>query len=293
MDTLDAPQIVNHSSVSLSYVPHACCWIPSSICCLAGGEAPKRTGELELYTLKEGQLKRKQRKEANAGVKCLSIAAAEAPQTNILLSGHFDGSLIAWDSEALDREVWRLKAHQSVLTAAEGHPNQPVVATGGREGTVKIWDLRCRQTVVSLEPAAGEEAAECWSVCWGGCTGGSLGSVCCGYDNGDVKLFDLKRMQLLAETNLDYGVCCLACDRRDIQLNKLLVAALEGRLFTGDLRTQHPEEGFAFKEQQLCKGTIWGVYPLPQNREIAAASCGSGTVSFRGLLAAATEVNRQ
>lgn len=108
--------------------------------------------------------------------------------------------------------------------------------------------------MVSLEPAAGEEAAECWAVCWGGCTGGPAGTICCGYDNGDIKLFDLGTMQLITERNVDYGICGLACDRRDIRINKLLVAALEGRIFTADLRTQHPEEGFAFKEQKISNG---------------------------------------
>ncbi|KAL8274838.1 hypothetical protein Esti_001244 [Eimeria stiedai] len=375
MDTKDAPQIVNHSTVSVTYVPHACRWVPNSLCCFAAGEAANRSGEIEVYKLTEAQLKRKEHRQTKAGIKCLSLTRAANINHSLVLSGqppaaaaaaaaglaalgtqnnkssnsslwlgqqhkvkhvgaavaawretataadagagvvaaarkaaieaaaaaarealaargaagertaaenflsHFDGRLMAWDAEVLEREAWSLKAHESVLTTVDAHPTQPLVITGGREGVVKVWDLRTKQQVVSLEPVAGEEAAECWSVCWGGCTGGSLGSVCCGYDNGDVKLFDLGRMQLLAETNLDYGVCCLACDRRDIALNKLLVAALEGKLFTADLRTQHPEEGFAFKQHQISKGTIWGVYPLPQNREIAAASCGSGTVA--------------
>ncbi|KAL8444954.1 hypothetical protein Emed_005923 [Eimeria media] len=275
MDTKDAPQIVNHSSVSVSYVPHACRWVPNSLCCFAAGEAANRSGELEVYTLKDAQLRRKEHRQTKAGIKCLSLTqgattnhslilsvaasaaaarvtatAAQAAASGVTLAarraaarsaaaavgaantgrsgitrssrkteregsgscvfmcvhaGHFDGRLTAWDAEVLDREAWSLKAHTSVLTTAEGHPSQPLVVTGGREGVVKVWDLRTKQQVVSLEPVAGEEAAECWSVCWGGCSGGSLGTVCCGYDNGDVKLFDLSRMQLLAETNLDYG----------------------------------------------------------------------------------------
>ncbi|OEH80377.1 wd g-beta repeat-containing protein [Cyclospora cayetanensis] len=248
MDTKDAPQIINHSSASVTYTPHAACWIPQSICCFAGGEAPKRTGELEAYRLNEGQLKKQENKSTETGIKCMAVAHSPA-------GGNF------------------------VLSVA-AHPSSPLAVTGGREGTVKVWDLRMKQPVVSLEPVEGEEAAECWAVCWGGCTGGPEGVIGCGYDNGDVKLFDVRAMKLISERNLDYGVCGLAMDRRDIKLNKLLVAALEGRLFTADLRTQHPEEGFAFQEQKLSSGTVWGVHPLPQNREIAATCTGGGTVSI-------------
>ncbi|XP_026191197.1 WD repeat-containing protein 92 [Cyclospora cayetanensis] len=279
MDTKDAPQIINHSSASVTYTPHAACWIPQSICCFAGGEAPKRTGELEAYRLNEGQLKKQENKSTETGIKCMAVAHSPAGG-NFVLSGHFDGSLHAWDCESVNRAIWRQKLHDSVVNAVAAHPSSPLAVTGGREGTVKVWDLRMKQPVVSLESVEGEEAAECWAVCWGGCTGGPEGVIGCGYDNGDVKLFDVRAMKLISERNLDYGVCGLAMDRRDIKLNKLLVAALEGRLFTADLRTQHPEEGFAFQEQKLSSGTVWGVYPLPQNREIAATCTGGGTVSI-------------
>lgn len=86
MDTKDAPQIINHSSASVSYVPHASRWLPHSICCFAGGEAPKRTGELEIYKLQEGQLKRQQHKETETGIKCMDVAQSPAGG-HLLLSG--------------------------------------------------------------------------------------------------------------------------------------------------------------------------------------------------------------
>ena len=44
-----------------------------------------------------------------------------------------------------------------------------------------------------------------------------------GYDNGDVKLFDLRAMALRWETNLKNGVCSLQFDRKDIEMNKVRV----------------------------------------------------------------------
>ena len=87
--------------------------------------------------------------------------------------------------------------------------------------------------------------------------------VCAGYDNGDVKLFDLRTMSLQWETNVKNGVstslcvsvdqlCCIllqVCsvefDRKDIPMNKMVVTTLESKFSLFDMRTQHPTKGFA------------------------------------------------
>lgn len=63
------------------------------------------------------------------------------------VKGHFDGTLSAWDSECVERAVWQLKAHETVANAVSAHPKEPLAVTGGREGTVKVWDLRTKQSV--------------------------------------------------------------------------------------------------------------------------------------------------
>ena len=68
--------------------------------------------------------------------------------------------------------------------------------------------------------------------------------VAAGYDNGDVKLFDLRTMSLRWETNVKNGVCSIEFDRRDIKMNKMVVAGLEATYRVFDMRTQHPTRGF-------------------------------------------------
>lgn len=63
-----------------------------------------------------------------------------------------------------------------------------------------------------------------------------------GYDNGDLKLFDLRMGQLRWETNLRNGVCATAFDRRGIAQNKFVAACLESRFHVFDARIQHPQE---------------------------------------------------
>ena len=82
--------------------------------------------------------------------------------------------------------------------------------------------------------------------------------VCAGYDNGDLKMFDLKAMRVRWETQLENGICGLAFDRKDIDMNKLLATCLEGRIHMWDLRTFHEKKGFAELSQKVEKGhTIW------------------------------------
>ncbi len=84
-----------------------------------------------------------------------------------------------------------------------------------------------------------------------------------GYDNGDLKWFDLKTNQLTWETNLKNGICGLEFDRKDIIMNKLVATTLESRFHVFDLRTLHPETGYAELKESAFKATIWGVKHLP------------------------------
>lgn len=83
----------------------------------------------------------------------------------------------------------------------------PLIATGGKDGAVRVWDAREPSApVAAFVPAGGAAAADCWSVALGNCHS----SECCvlaGYQNGDIKMFDLKAASVRWETNVGRGVC--------------------------------------------------------------------------------------
>ncbi|CAM9998427.1 unnamed protein product, partial [Choristocarpus tenellus] len=62
---------------------------------------------------------------------------------------------------------------------------------------------------------------DCWSVCLGNSFSDEDRCVSAGYDNGDVKLFDLKTQTMRWETNVKNGVTCIDFDRKDIEMNKV------------------------------------------------------------------------
>ena len=76
------------------------------------------------------------------------------------------------------------------------------------------------------------------------------------------------------------GVCDVQFDRKDIKMNKLYASTLEGKCLIYDLRTQHPDEGFACLAEEVGKSTIWGVKPLPQNRDVFVTMNGDGVLKL-------------
>lgn len=67
-----------------------------------------------------------------------------------------------------------------------------------------------------------------------------------GYDNGDLKIFDLRTSSVHWETNVRNGICCTEFDRKDIEMNKLLVTTLESKFRVFNMRTLHPEKGYSY-----------------------------------------------
>lgn len=74
-------------------------------------------------------------------------------------------------------------------------------------GAVKVWDPRQKgEPVATMEPGEGETKRDCWTVAFGHAYNAHDRCLCAGYDNGDVKLFDLRNMSLRWETNVKNGV---------------------------------------------------------------------------------------
>lgn len=63
--------------------------------------------------------------------------------------------------------------------------------------------------MLSLEPVEGETPADCWTVAFGNSYNDAERCIAAGYDNGDVKIFDLRTNTLRWDTNVRNGVCHL------------------------------------------------------------------------------------
>lgn len=191
------------------------------------------------------------------------------------------------------------------VAGASANCGAPEIVTGGRDGAVKVWDPRQQEAVASMtsndqDHGAGGDGLgvpsssgrrDCWSVAFGNSFNNEERCVCAGYDNGDLKLFDLRTMSQRWSCNVRNGICGIEFDRKDIQMNKLAVTTLEGGLHVYDVRTQHPSHGMACVSERDAgrslgtngvisgaRATVWAVRHLPQNRDIFVTCGGTGSI---------------
>lgn len=290
MEAMQNPQIVTHIHKGLNYTVFDAKFIPRSARIVVVGSRPKGTGALQTYEIShedmQGSLKEIRDVEKQNSFKCATFGAAHL-QTRFVATGDFNGTLSTWDLENPGLPVYEAKAHKEIINSIDGvgglgiGEGAPEIVTGSRDGTVKVWDPRQKDIpVANMQASEGEEKRDCWCVAFGNAYNADERMVCAGYDNGDVKLFDLKNMSLSWETNVKNGVCGIEFDRKDIIANKLVVTTLESKFHVYDMRTKHPTKGYTCLEQTAHKSTIWSARHLPQNRDVFMTCGGTGTLNL-------------
>lgn len=131
-----------------------------------------------------------------------------------------------------------------------------------------------------MEPKSQEMCRDAWAVAFGDSHSDSDRVLVTGYDNGDIKMFDLRTMSLRWETRVSSGVCHLEFDRKDIKMNKLVASCLEGKTHVWNMRTFHKKKGYSKLQNENGKATIWRSSHLPQNRDVFMCASGSGSLSL-------------
>ena len=285
MDTTEAPQIIEIATKSLTYTPFDIKWIPSSCKFVLIGQTPTARGTLQIIQLdqqSEGKLKQVREHISGPGYKTCTFGASSLENRSIAV-GDFGGTLTIFDVETL-KENFSVKAHEGIVNCVEGAGNTgygpPELVTGGRDGCVRVWDPRQNSPVVSLE-AAEQIKPDCWSVAFGNCYNDQERVLAAGYDNGDIKLFDLRTNYLQWDHNLLNAVCGLQFDRREAMMNKLVAATLEGKFCVFDLRTFNANEGgYSGMTEKVHDATLWSIKHLPQNRDIFMTQGGNGGINL-------------
>lgn len=285
--SLNKPQIITHSNLSLPYTAYDVKWIPCSARVVTVGQYARGTGALQVFELEGGKLVSRLEIEKPHAFKCATFGASSLNSRHCA-TGDFSGRLAIWDLERTELPVYTVKAHEQIINCMDGsggvgvNNGPPEIVTGSRDGTVKVWDIRQKEKPVAcITPAEGEKNRDTWAVAFGNSYNEEERVVCAGYENGDVKMFDLKTMSLRWETNVKNGVCAIEFDRKDIKMNKLVVAGLEASYEVFDVRTQHPTSGFASVSQKAHSNTtVWTVRHLPQNRDIFITSGGNGGLNL-------------
>jgi len=233
VDITDKPQLVEHVHQSLSLTVYETKWIPASARFVLLGSPARQTGMLQIYQLNGGGIELQAEVERPKSFKCGTFGATSLAERQIA-TGDFEGKLANWDLETL-KETFTIKAHDTIINAIDGcggikGAGAPEIVTGSRDGSVHVWDPRQQdRPVASMTPMEGEPVRDCWTVAFGDAHSTASRLVAAGYDNGDVKVLDLVAGKMRWETNVSNGVCGVEFDRKDIEMNKLVVTTLESR----------------------------------------------------------------
>jgi hypothetical protein len=90
------------------------------------------------------------------GVDCYSLALGVLDGTPVILTGHGDGEIDIFTVDTVLPVGPPLTGHESEVTAlafAE-FSGRPLAASGGRDGTVRVWDLADGRPITSIRTAA-------------------------------------------------------------------------------------------------------------------------------------------
>lgn len=281
---LSKPQLIELAARSVNYTLFDARWVPSAARFVALGNHARGTGAIEVCALQDGKINVSKTFEKPAALKCGTFGASSYEDRR-LATGDFKGELAVWDLENMSQPTYKAQAHTSIVNCIDGcgglniGGGAPELVTGGRDGCVKVWDVRQKGSpVAEMSPAEGTEIRDCWTVAFGNSFNDSERCVVAGYDNGDLKMFDLRTMSLRWETHLPNGVCSVEFDRKDIMMNKMIATGLESKFTIFDLRTQHSKSGFASVTTKSHKSTVWKGAHLPQNRDVFVTTGGNGSV---------------
>uniref|UniRef100_A0A1I8F8X9 WD_REPEATS_REGION domain-containing protein n=1 Tax=Macrostomum lignano TaxID=282301 RepID=A0A1I8F8X9_9PLAT len=279
INTMEKPQIIAHVQKSLNYTLYDCKWLPGTARFAVVGSHPRGTGALQMYEIAQRRCDQLNWTPKRPNLLNVAPLAPRYPvgvtwQLGISMASYTYGMLTSRKCQLIS-----VKAHQEIVNTrlmqlARARQKSPqdlgmALSECGIPGSpMTPWPAWSRMIRLRLETAG--------CVAFGDAFNSTERCLVSGYDNGDLKLFDLRAMALRWETNLKNGICGLEFDRRDIPANKLVASTLEGKFHVFDMRTQHPNKGFASLTERAHKSTVWCARHLPQNRDVFMTCGGSG-----------------
>ena len=98
VDTLNAPQLIEHVSLPLNYTPFDVKWLPCSAKIVVAGQTPRANGLIQIYQMNKGKLELFSEFRKEFGFKCASFGASSFAARDLAV-GDFEGNLMVFDLE--------------------------------------------------------------------------------------------------------------------------------------------------------------------------------------------------
>ena len=281
------PQIETQITKTLNYNTFDIRWLHYSTKIVITGQATSSKGIIQIYHLIKGKLDIESEYIKENGFKCCSFGASSFASLDLAL-GDIEGNFQILDLEKGVPNYEIKKAHKSTIYSIDAvgkslYYGIPEIVTGGKDGDVKVWDLRSDKHAILLEPKGIENnCTECWSVAFGGCYNNDERSLAIGYDNGDITLYDLRMDKLIYRENFKSGICSIEFDKKNIPMNKMVATTLDSKIFLFDLKNLEKNNYLRCNKLigEVNNATVWGTKFLPQKRNIFISMGGNGSLNI-------------
>ncbi|KAG4069814.1 hypothetical protein HA402_006829 [Bradysia odoriphaga] len=228
-------------------------------------------GFIQISELNNDRLDLVKMVDKKSAFRCATFGGTIRNSSSLSL-GNFNGNLQIFDIERSDFPIYDVEAHDGIVNCVDGMGNGDgvEVVTGGQDGLVKVFDPRQGAPVVCISPVKKEDGGsgcrDCWSVTF---TDGQMHSsraVCAGYENGDIKVIDLRILKERYSHNVGSGVCKVGCERKYEETRRHVAGTVDGSIHLYDVnKNQHNHVRVA------QSSSIWSVNYLPQQDNVFAS----------------------
>lgn len=253
-------------------------WLPSfpTKFVVVGATSSSQRGSIQICQLNGDRFDVEKIIEKKSPFRCAALATV---RNSSICLGNFHGSLQVFDIEKFDFPVYDVRAHDGIVNCIDGigGGNGVEIVTGGQDGCIKVWDPRQGVAVVSISAVKKEDggsgARDCWAVNFADGSNHDDRVVCAGFDNGDIKVIDLRVQKERWGHNVGIGICKLSCDKRYTKTNRLVAGTVDGSVHIFDMNKNQFEKNCSdYVHKRIAESsTIWSVNHLPQNEDVFAS----------------------
>lgn len=251
-------------------------WLPSfptKFVTVGATSKSSSSGFIQIIQLNNDRLDVVKTIEKKSAFRC---ATFDATVRNTSLSlGNFHGKLQIFDVEKLDFPIYDVKAHDGIVNCLDGigGGNGAEIVTGGQDGTIKVWDPRQGAAVVCISAVKKEDGGsgskDCWTVSFADGSSQNDRIIGAGFDNGDIKVIDLRILKERWSYNVGSGVCKLSCDKKNTKTKRLVAGTVDGGVHL--FNANQFEKKIADHVRAAESSSIWSINYLPQKDNIFAS----------------------